>query len=166
MRLPPLPADDPRRHWPDPAEPMARVAAKIADGMLAVLLGQALGTAGILLGAAYLLLGDGFHNGQSLGKRLLNLRAINPDSGRPVDWRQSAVRNVDLAVLLLFGAFPLLGTVLAVVLGVFILGVEIHAVFREPKGQRMGDLFAGTMVVGQAWERLPEAQPLEPGQSA
>lgn len=161
-----LPPGDERRTWPDPAEPMARVAAKLADAMLAGLVVQALGPLGVVLGTAYLLVADGLHDGQSLGKRLLNLRTINPDTGQPVDWRQSALRNADLAVLLVLASFPLLGTVLAVVLGLFIIGVELHALYREPKGQRMGDLFARTMVVGQAWERLPEAGPLEPGRTA
>ncbi len=161
-----LPPGDKRRAWPDPAEPLARVAAKLADAMLAGLVVQALGPLGVVLGTAYLLVADGLHEGQSLGKRLLNLRAINPETGQPVDWRQSALRNADLAVLLVLASFPLLGTVLAVVLGLFIVGVEMHALYREPKGQRMGDLFAQTMVVGQAWERLPEVGPLEPGQTA
>lgn len=165
MTLPP-PAADERARWPEPAEPMARIAAKLADAMLAGLLVQGLGPLGVVLGTALLLFGDGMHHGQSLGKRLLNLRAIDPESGQPVDWRRSAVRNADLAVLLLLASFPLLGTVLAVVLGIFIVGVEVHALYREPKGQRMGDLFARTMVVGQAWERLPDAEPLEPGRTA
>ena len=161
-----LPPGDERRKWPDPAEPLARVAAKLADAMLAGLVVQALGPLGVVLGTGYLLVADGLHEGQSLGKRLLNLRAINPETGQPVDWRQSALRNADLAVLLLLASFPLLGTVLAVVLGLFIVSVELHALYREPKGQRMGDLFARTMVVGQAWERLPETGPLEPGHTA
>ena len=161
-----LPPGDERRKWPDPAEPLARVAAKLADAMLAGLVVQALGPLGVVLGTAYLLMADGLHEGPSLGKRLLNLRTINPDTGQPVDWRQSALRNADLAVLLVLASFPLLGTVLAVVLGLFIVGVELHALYREPKGQRMGDLFARTMVVGQAWERLPETGPLEPGHTA
>lgn len=147
--------------FPEPAEPYARVAAKLVDALLAMVLAQFVAPLGMLLGLVYLLVADAMQGGQSPGKRLLNLRVISPRSGRPATVRQSVIRNVDLAVLYVLASFPLLGLVLAIVLGLFVIAVELHGIFRDPKGLRMGDLFAETEVVGEAWQRAdqPELSP-------
>lgn len=146
--------------FPEPAEPYARVAAKLIDALLAFILAQVAPPLGMLLGLVYLLAGDAMHGGQSFGKRLLGLRVVHPDSGLPATVRQSVYRNADLAVLYLLVHLPLLGTILAIVLGVFVIAVELHAIFRDPKGLRIGDLLAETEVVGL--QPGPVTQPPEP----
>lgn len=73
----------------------------------------------------YYFLADALPGGQSLGKRLLDMKVIDAETGEPCSFAQSFVRN-----LILFVGGP--------VDWVFILG-ERH--------QRLGDRAAGTLVV-------------------
>jgi hypothetical protein len=85
-----------------------------------------------LAGAAiYLLLRDAI-GGQSLGKLLVGLVAIDLQTGRPCTWKESAFRNVFFVVP---GA-----NIVAVFL-------ESISIVRDPQGQRLGDRLAQTMVV-------------------
>ena len=79
----------------------------------------------VLWSMFYYLFADGFHDGQSLGKRWMGMRAIDATTGAPCTFGQSFLRNLLLAVL---GPIDWL----------FIFG-ERH--------QRLGDKAAGTIVV-------------------
>lgn len=97
-------------------------------------------TGGVLyfgLSAGYLLLRDAIA-GQSIGKLLLGLVAIDLESGRPTSWSGSVKRNL---VLLLPGAN---------VAAVFLEG---RTILVDPQGQRLGDRFAQTQVVDGAGAR-------------
>ena len=78
-----------------------------------------------IIGVLYTLLADGLEGGQSLGKRLVGIRVVSTDTGRPCTFGQSLVRN-------------LLLTILGPIDWVFIFG-ERH--------QRLGDKAAGTIVI-------------------
>ena len=80
---------------------------------------------GGILSAAYLLFADGRENGQSIGKRMLNMRVIEEKSGEPCTYGRSFLRNV---LLLILGPID----------WIFIFG---------GKHQRLGDKLAGTVVV-------------------
>jgi uncharacterized RDD family membrane protein YckC len=84
-----------------------------------------LGVAGFILAAAYLLLADGLPNGQSIGKRVLDIAVIDQRTRKPCTYFQSFVRNFLLALLGIFD-------------WIFIFG---------RKHQRLGDLAASTIVV-------------------
>ena len=73
---------------------------------------------------AYYLLADGLSNGQSLGKRLLDISVIDDDTGRPCDYAKSFLRNATQVV----GIFDWL----------WIFGA---------KRKRLGDMLARTSVV-------------------
>lgn len=75
--------------------------------------------------AFYYLFADGFHDGQSLGKQWVGMRAVDAETGAPCTFWQSFVRNLLLALL---GPID----------WVFIFG-ERH--------QRLGDKAAGTIVI-------------------
>ena len=81
-------------------------------------------TAGACWALFYLAFGDGLHGGQSLAKRWLGIRVVDARTGDPCSWGKSFLRNI----FTLFGPID----------WVFIFG-ENH--------QRLGDKFAGTVVV-------------------
>jgi uncharacterized RDD family membrane protein YckC len=101
----------------------------------------------------YPIICEGVWDGQTPGKRVLQLRVISSD-GAPVGWLAACVRNLMRTVdMLPFGyACGLLSGLL------------------DPSGRRLGDLVAGTMVVHVAQHRgsvqlladLHAARPLQP----
>jgi uncharacterized RDD family membrane protein YckC len=80
---------------------------------------------GVALAVSYLLFSDGFGNGQSLGKWLVNTSVVDSVTGERCTFGQSFLRNFLLMVLGLID-------------WVFIFG---------RKRQRVGDIAAGTIVV-------------------
>lgn len=82
-------------------------------------------TLGGIASAAYLLFADGRANGQSIGKRMLNMRVIDEKSGEPCSYGRSFLRNM---LLLVLGPID----------WIFIFG---------GKHQRLGDKLAGTVVI-------------------
>lgn len=91
--------------------------------------------------AAYFILFEWLWNGQTPGKRLLKLRVIRED-GRPITLWEAVARNL----LRICDAVP------GFVLPVYSIG--LIAVFLSDRDQRVGDMFAGTVVIR---ERLDEA---------
>src|SRR3954468_3498145 len=87
--------------------------------------------------AGYLLLRDAI-GGQSIGKLLFGLVAINLMTGRAASISQSARRN---ALLLLPGA------------NLFAIFLEARTIATDPLGQRLGDRLAHTQVVEGAGAR-------------
>jgi uncharacterized RDD family membrane protein YckC len=122
----------------------SRLLAQILDGLIAVvivcvgfLIGFVLNrdgdgpTAGlfvitsIVLALLYILLSDGFENGQSYGKRALHISVIDASTGQPCSFGKSLLRNLSLEIL---------GP------------IDWLFIFSE-KRQRLGDMFANTVVV-------------------
>ena len=85
----------------------------------------------LVIGAGYLLLRDSMR-GQSLGKLLLGLVVISPETGRPCTLKGSVWRNV---LFLIPGA------------NVVAIFLEAITVVRDPQGQRLGDKLAQTQVI-------------------
>lgn len=108
-------------------------------GRYSALLVAALISAGFLLAVAYDVYFEVRHNGQTPGKRQAGIRVIR-DGGAPVDFRSSCVRNL-LSIADLLPAFYLLG-------GFFVLVTRRH--------QRLGDMAAGTLVIRERAEKLPD----------
>jgi uncharacterized RDD family membrane protein YckC len=94
-----------------------------------------------LIFAGYFIVFEWLWNGQTPGKRLLKLRVIRED-GRPITLWESIARNL----LRIFDAVP------GFVLPVYSIG--LISIFMSSRDQRVGDVFAGTVVVR---ERLDEA---------
>lgn len=74
--------------------------------------------------------------GRSLGKRIAKLRVVTVEAG-PIGWRHAAIRAT-------VGLFELIAT--SGVIGFFVA-------LATPRGQRLGDLVAGTLVVREAVSR-------------
>lgn len=81
-------------------------------------------------------------NGQTPGKRLMKLRVIR-DDGRPITIWESVARNV----LRMFDAIP------GFLIPVYSVGLIV--VFLSPRDQRVGDAFAGTVVIRERTDEAP-----------
>ena len=95
-----------------------------------------------LLFAGYFAMFEWLWDGQTPGKRLLKLRVIRED-GRPITLWEAIARNL----LRIFDAFP--GFLLP------IYSAGLIAIFMSNRDQRVGDLFAGTVVIREREDEAP-----------
>ncbi len=95
-----------------------------------------------LLFTGYFVFFEWMWNGQTPGKRLLKLRVIRED-GRPVTLWESVARNL----LRIFDAIP--GFVVP------IYSVGLIVIFLSGRDQRVGDIFAGTVVIRERSDEAP-----------
>lgn len=105
---------------------------------------------GIVAAGLYILISDGFFNGQSIGKKLVGLRVVLTEPGREgqkCTFRRSAVRNLPYAVVVVFGAIPIFGWFIVLPLGVLFMLIEAYFVYADDQGIRIGDIYAGTQVI-------------------
>ena len=92
--------------------------------------------------SGYFVVFEWLWNGQTPGKRLLRLRVIR-DDGRPIVFWEALIRNI----IRLIDAFP--GGVIP------IYSVGLIVIFLNKSDQRVGDLFAGTVVIREPQDKAP-----------
>lgn len=92
--------------------------------------------------SGYFIFFEWLWNGQTPGKRLLKLRVIRED-GRPITLWEAIARNL----LRIFDAVP--GFILP------IYSVGLISIFSSRRDQRVGDIFAGTVVVRERTDEAP-----------
>ena len=92
-----------------------------------------------IIWTSYFVLFEWMWNGQTPGKRWLKLRVIRED-GRPITFWEAAVRNL----LRIFDIQPLP-----------FYSIGLISVFVSARDQRVGDLFAGTVVVRERETEAP-----------
>lgn len=124
-----------------------RVAAKAIDAGAALLLIYQDNIIGSALALLYILLGDTFGLGQSLGKKLMRLRVIHPETGLPCSMRGSVMRNLLIALPLLLLQMALLLKFLGIIIGVSYVAYEIQLLYTDAYGVRFGDAIANTEVI-------------------
>lgn len=95
-----------------------------------------------LLFTGYFIFFEWLMNGQTPGKRLLKLRVIRED-GRPITLWEAMARNL----LRVFDALP--GAVIP------IYSIGLITVFLNNRDQRIGDIFAGTVVIRERTDEAP-----------
>ena len=95
-----------------------------------------------LVFAGYFIVFEFFWSGQTPGKRWMKLRVIRED-GRPVTMWEAVARNL----LRICDAIP--GFIIPV------YSVGLIAIFLSPRDQRIGDMFAGTVVVRERADEAP-----------
>ena len=95
-----------------------------------------------LIFAGYFVFFEWLWNGQTPGKRLLKLRVIRED-GRPITLWEALARNL----LRIFDAIP------GFILPVYSIG--LIAIFMSGRDQRVGDMFAGTVVIRERTDEAP-----------
>lgn len=95
-----------------------------------------------LIFSGYFIFFEWLFNGQTPGKKLFKLRVIRED-GRPITLWEAIARNI----LRIVDAFP------GFVIPVYSIGLII--IFLNERDQRVGDLFAGTVVVRERSDEAP-----------
>jgi uncharacterized RDD family membrane protein YckC len=95
--------------------------------------------------SGYFIFFEWLWNGQTPGKRLLKLRVIRED-GRPITLWEALARNL----LRIFDAVP--GFVLP------IYSIGLITIFLSNRDQRVGDMFAGTVVIRERTDEAPTFQ--------
>jgi len=105
-----------------------------------------------LIAGLYVLFRDGLFDGQSIGKRMLNLKTVHRGQQRPANFADSALRNsiFYLPNLFIFNSYA--GGIIALV----VVGLELYFIFKDEKGLRLGDHFAHTGVTDV--EAVPEKE--------
>ena len=122
---------------------LLRAAAKIIDFILIAAVIEIIPKAGYFAGLAYLLLGDGFFDGRSVGKKLIKLRVVSNVTGGPCTFRDSILRNSTLAVGYILWIVPWVGWVFILL----IAALEFILILGSRDGKRLGDEFAKTVVL-------------------
>jgi uncharacterized RDD family membrane protein YckC len=133
---------------------LSRVVAKMIDLFLVVfiaaipVLPYPLGP---LFGFAYSLLGDGIQwkgfSGQSVGKKLLQLRVVRKGTQTPASWRDSALRNAPVGVATFFAIIPVWGWIILILIGLPLMIMEVYLMLTVGTGQRLGDVMGDTEVI-------------------
>jgi len=95
-----------------------------------------------LIFAGYFIFFEWLWNGQTPGKRLMKLRVIRED-GRPITLWEAVARNL----LRIFDAVP----------GFFlpVYSIGLVSIFLSNRDQRIGDMFAGTVVIRERTDEAP-----------
>lgn len=142
-----------------PPDPYRRISAKLVDLILALSLSAILPRPfGVLAGFVYLCFADGVFHGQSIGKFLFRFQVVGLDTLAPCGLLQSFLRNFYLALLYLLLSSPILGTVIALVSGCFVIPTDLYALFFRPWGERIGDLIARTRLIPSTYEALESVE--------
>jgi len=119
---------------PDTAETLLAEMPKWTLAILIVVL--------FLIFAGYFIVFEWLWNGQTPGKRMLKLRVIRED-GRPLTLWEAIARNL----LRICDAVP------GFILPVYSVGLIV--IFLSSRDQRVGDIFAGTVVVRERTDEAP-----------
>lgn len=125
------------------AHVLNRFIAKFVDLIIVAAAGRLVPPVGWLAGLAYVLIGDGFSGGQSLGKRLIGLQTVIPRNREVSGFKESIIRNLPLAVAYLLFPIPYIGWALAIAITVF----EGLLIIGNDQGLRLGDEIAHTQVL-------------------
>lgn len=151
-----VPAEKKEEQEPAPAQEMVkadigkRAIAFIIDIAISSLIGL-VPVIGGLIAAAYIALRDGFTSepfvGQSLGKKVLNLRTMVVGTGQTCDYGLSVKRNLPFFIPMVFWVIPFVGTIFGWVLLIVVLVIEALLTVTDENGERIGDKIAGTRVI-------------------
>jgi uncharacterized RDD family membrane protein YckC len=117
--------------------------AKAIDLIAVAVAAAAVPPAGIFAGAAYILISDGLFDGRSIGKKIMKLKVVSDSTGKECDFKGSMIRNAVFAGVLLLFTIPFVGWIFAGLVIIF----EFLLILGNAEGMRIGDDFAGTMVI-------------------
>jgi uncharacterized RDD family membrane protein YckC len=134
------------------AQVLNRFIAKLIDLFVAAAAAEVIAPVGFLAGLAYLLVADGFAGGRSIGKRLIGLQTILPETRESAGFRESIIRNIPFALAHLAFAVPYVGWLVTAAIVAF----EAILIIGNDRGRRLGDELAGTQVLDAGRLALPE----------
>ncbi|MFI5294876.1 MAG: RDD family protein [Thermodesulfovibrionales bacterium] len=122
---------------------LLRTAARIVDFILIAAVIEILPRAGFFAGLTYLLLGDGFFDGRSIGKKLLKIQVVSAGTDSPCTFKDSILRNSTFAVGYVLWIVPFIGWIFILIIS----AVEFVLVLGSKDGMRLGDEIAKTAVI-------------------
>jgi uncharacterized RDD family membrane protein YckC len=122
---------------------LLRTAAKIIDFILIAAVIEIIPRAGYYAGLTYLLLGDGFFDGRSIGKKLLRLKVLSAETGAPCSFKDSVLRNSTFGAGYALWIVPFIGWIFIVIVSV----IEFILVLGSKDSMRLGDEIAKTIVI-------------------
>lgn len=122
---------------------LLRTAAKILDFILIAAVMEIIPRAGFYAGLAYILLGDGFFDGRSIGKKLIRIKVVSAGANAPCSFRDSILRNSTLAVGYIFWLIPWIGWIVLFLVSV----LEFTLMLGSKDSMRLGDEIARTVVI-------------------
>ncbi|MEW6585240.1 MAG: RDD family protein [Nitrospirota bacterium] len=120
-----------------------RVIARILDFIIIAAAAEIVPKAGFYAGLAYLLIGDGFFDGRSIGKKLIGLRVVSAATFKSCTFRESVFRNSTLALGYFLYEVLWFGWIIILV----VCALEFIVLLGSKNGMRIGDEIAGTLVV-------------------
>jgi len=123
-----------------------RAIARILDFIIVAAAAEMVPKAGFYAGLAYLLIGDGFFDGRSIGKRLIGLRVVSADTFKSCTFRESVFRNSTLGIGYFLYEVLWFGWVFILL----VCALEFIVLLGSRNGMRIGDEIAGTIVVESA----------------
>jgi uncharacterized RDD family membrane protein YckC len=121
---------------------LLRTAAKILDFILIAAVMEIMPRAGSYAGLAYLLLGDGFFDGRSIGKKLIRLRVVSTITGAPCTFKDSILRDSTFAAGYILLVLPWIGWIFLFLISF----LEFILILGSKNGMRLGDEIAKTVV--------------------
>ncbi|MCI0527579.1 MAG: hypothetical protein L0Y56_09070 [Nitrospira sp.] len=127
------------------ANVLNRFIAKFIDLLIVAIFYELSSRVGFIAGMMYLLIGDGFSQGKSVGKWLIGLQTYVPARRSVCTFRESIIRNFPLAVAYFLFLIPYMGWLLTVGIMVF----ESLMMIGNGQGLRVGDEIGGTQVLEQ-----------------
>ena len=111
---------------------------------------------GTVMGIIYILLKDGFFRGASPFKWLFGLRTVDRVTDAPATFKTSVLRNLPFALAASLLLIPVLGIVLALIVGLLFLGVESYFLYSDPESLRLGDVLADSKVIRSRGPQIEE----------
>ena len=127
------------------ANVLNRFIAKFIDLLIVAIFYELSSRVGFIAGMMYLLIGDGFFQGKSVGKWLIGLQTYVPARRSVCTFRESIIRNFPLAVAYFLFLIPYMGWLLTVGILIF----ESLMMIGNGQGLRVGDEIGGTQVLEQ-----------------
>lgn len=128
--------------------------AKFIDLAIVIFLGRLpLGSGGAVLGFLYSILADSMAfkkvQGQSIGKRVLNIRVASGhgNQSRIARMKTSVIRNAPVGIVTFFMIIPIPGWFLSLLLGIPLFLIELSLMIRAERHQRLGDVMAESVVL-------------------
>lgn len=101
---------------------------------------------GNIIGIIYVLIGDALIDGSSPAKWLVGLKVVHKETGAPCGFKESVLRNLPFGFAAALLLIPVIGAVLALIVGILFIALESYFLYTDPESTRLGDILADTQI--------------------